>query len=262
MEHECGFTLFLRERGRLSPTPEANMLYAEVQRVFVGIDKIEQAASDIRLLKRGQLSVAAMPALALRYLPGIIADFSRTHPNVRIVLQSHTSRSVADHVADQQVDIGLGALCVENPGIRHGHLCRTPAVCVLPVGHRLAQRDVVHISDLRNEAFISLASEDHLRNTIDRAFEEAGVMRNIAIETHVGAMACVFVANGVGITVVDPFSASQFRSDEVCTRPLEPAIPFDIWILYPTARKLSQVALAFLDSFRSAVRALDLARLP
>jgi len=259
MEHECGFKLFLRERGRLAPTPEARMLYTEVQRVFVGIDKIEQAAADIRLFNRGQLSLAAMPALALRYLPGVIGEFSRSHPNIRIVLHSHTSRAVADHVANQQVDFGLGALYVDNPGIRHEHLCRTPAVCVLPVGHPLAERETVQIGDLRKEAFISLASEDHLRNAIDRAFEEGGVERNIEIETHIGSMACAFVANGVGVTVVDPFSAAQFRPDEVSVRPLMPTIPFDIWILYPTTRKLSQITLTFLETLRKAVRSLGLA---
>jgi len=260
MERECGFVLFLRKRGRLLPSPEARMLSAEIERVFVGIDRIEQAAADIRLLKRGQLSVAALPALALRFLPGVIADFSRAHPDVRIVLQSHTSRSVVDHVANQQVDLGLGALSVENPGVRYEYLCRTQAVCVLPVDHKLVKRDTISTSDLRNEPFISLASEDHLRNAIDLAFEQLSIVRKIEIETHIGAIACAFVANGAGVTIVDPFSAFQFRHDEVAVRPLDPTIPFDTWVLYPMGRELSQVAIAFVASLRDAVQRLGLSQ--
>lgn len=258
MERECGFPLFLRKRGRLSPSPEAKMLHAEIERVFVGIDRIEQAAADIRLLKRGQLSISALPAMALRFLPAVIAAFSHSHPDVRIVLHSHTSRSVVDHVANQQVDLGFGALSVDNPGVRFEYLCRTQAVCVLPIKHRLAARSVVRATDLRNEPFISLASEDHLRNTIDRLFDQLNIARQIEIETHIGATACAFVANGAGVTIVDPFSASQFRQDEVAVRPLEPVIPFDTWILYPAMRELSQVAIAFVTALRRAVECLDL----
>jgi len=118
---------------------------------------------------------------------------------------------------------------------------------------------MVHISDLRKEAFISLASEDHLRNAINRAFEEDGIERNIQIETHIGSMACALVANSVGVTVADPFSAAQVRPDEVSARPLIPTIPSDIWILYPTTRKLSQIMLTFLESLRKRVGLLGLA---
>src|SRR5471032_1489651 len=45
-----GFALSTRQQGRLMPTIEANVLYTEVERAFVGIDSITQAAQQIRAM--------------------------------------------------------------------------------------------------------------------------------------------------------------------------------------------------------------------
>lgn len=251
MERECGFALFLRKSGRLTPSPEARMLYAEVDRVFVGMDRITRVAADIRDLKRGQLTIAALPAMALRFLPAVITRFSRDRHALRITLQSRTSRNVAELVMDQQVDLGISAFPADHPGVRLENLYRTRAVCAMPVGHRLARRRIVRLADLRDEPFITLASDDVFRQSIDHMFGRLGIPRQIGIETHMGAVACAFVANGAGVAVVDPFSASQFRSDEIAVRPLEPLIPFDVWLLFPTSRELSQVTEAFVSALRN-----------
>ena len=247
------FMLFRRDGGRLRASTEAQMLYGDVERLFVGIEKVERAAADIRDLKRGQLSIVAMPALAQRLLPSIIAAFSRNHPDIRIVLQGRTSRNVAEIVTNQQADLGIAAWPIDHPNVRLEPLCQTHAVCAVPTGHRLANNRKIKIVDLRNEPFISLASEDHFRYAVERAFERLKVTRRIEIETHIGATACAFVANGAGVTIVDPFSASQFRSDEIAVRPLLPVIPFDAWLLFPTSRAASKVTTEFVSALTKAV---------
>src|SRR5437868_6942450 len=62
LEESVGFALFERVRGRLYPTAEAQVLYEEVQRSLVGVERIALAAQDIRELQRGSLQIAAAPA--------------------------------------------------------------------------------------------------------------------------------------------------------------------------------------------------------
>lgn len=255
LERECGFALFLRQHGRLYPSPEAVMLYSEVQRVFFGVDKVKIAADEIRLLKRGQLSVAALPAIGLQLLPDAVTSFSLQYPNVRIVLQTHTSQSVVDYVSDQQFHIGFAGLSVSVPSVRFEHLCRTQAVCVLPAGHELAAKEIITLQDLGRQKFISLASADDLRKSIDIAFERAGVEREISIETHMGAMACRFVAGGAGVSIVDIFSAKQFAPSQIEFRTLDVEIPYDIWIVYPLKREVSQLTGVFVDHVRRIIEA-------
>ena len=51
LEHALGFDLFIRARGSaLTVTPEAEYFFHEVERSFIGIDALKQAARDIRNL--------------------------------------------------------------------------------------------------------------------------------------------------------------------------------------------------------------------
>ena len=50
LETEIGFSLFTREKGRLFPTSDALLLYQEVERSFVGVERIAHAAQQIRSL--------------------------------------------------------------------------------------------------------------------------------------------------------------------------------------------------------------------
>jgi len=75
LEAELGFALFARIGRSLTPTPEADALYEEVRRSFVGLQEISRVADDIRQYRSGSLKIAAMPALGLQFLPpaGVLA---------------------------------------------------------------------------------------------------------------------------------------------------------------------------------------------
>src|SRR3546814_20950733 len=74
LEHQLGFQLFLRSRGSaLTVTPEADAFFYEVERSFSGIAALKRVAEDIRNMATGTLRIAALPALAVSFLPRVIA---------------------------------------------------------------------------------------------------------------------------------------------------------------------------------------------
>src|SRR5689334_3193463 len=86
MEINLGLSLFRRRKGGLQPTEEALALYAEVERSFVGVGKIERAAIRIRERQAGNLRVCAMPALMHSFLPYVVDQFLRDHSGVAVTL--------------------------------------------------------------------------------------------------------------------------------------------------------------------------------
>src|SRR3954465_9701281 len=105
---KAGFQLFKKSRQRLIPTPEAHMLYAEVQRVFESARGISLAARDIRELRNGRLKICALLAFGLTLLPSIVADFSRLHPTVSVSLDIRSSITVLQRASRNQIGIGIG----------------------------------------------------------------------------------------------------------------------------------------------------------
>jgi DNA-binding transcriptional LysR family regulator len=202
------------------PTAEALALFREVERSFVGLDRLSRAAADIRAHRAGTLRVAALPALANGFLPRFAGNFLMERPKLDLQLFGLTSPQVVDWVASGQCDVGFAADPIEQPMIEIDLMARVPAVAVLPAGHRLAKRRRLAIEDMRDESFVSLGAASLIRYRIDAAFMDRGVKRELRIETPLSEIACALVATGVGISIVDPFTASEFtrRGASSCDR--------------------------------------------
>ncbi len=254
-EEAAGFEVFTRERGRLMPTPEALMLYDEVERVFTGADEIVRAARDIQALKRGKLSVGVPMALACGFVQDVIARFLAPRPEVTVSLNARSSPRLLELTAARRMDLAVVGLMSEYPGVEIEPLRRLEGVCVLPPGHRLVGRDVVVPEDLHGEPFVSLSALDHSRPRIDLVFEQAGVRRNLRLDTPMGFAACAFVARGAGVSIVDPLSAEHYRPAGLMAKPFEPPIHFDLYLCFPAGRRPSQLAQSLTRAIRDAIEA-------
>ncbi|WP_246104920.1 LysR substrate-binding domain-containing protein [Rhodoligotrophos appendicifer] len=253
LARECGFDLFRRRSNRLFPTSEAMALFGEVERVFVGVEKVSRFAGDIRDMRFGQLSIASFPAITTRFLPKIIVRFRETYPGTAVSLVSRSSRALVDWIAAQRADIGIGLMTVEVADIEFQPLGSFDGVCVLPPGHPLTAKDVVHVHDLDGVPFIEIGADDRSRARVDRAFEGVRIHRNNIIEAQQSEAACAFVAAGAGVSVVEPFSASGFRDDEIVVRPFRPRVTFDLWLMLPTLRPRAQMTDVFVSTLRESL---------
>lgn len=234
-ERHCGFRLFERRGSKMAPTREAEALFAEVERMFVGVGQIARVVTALRDQSWGALSVAAFPAIARRVMPGILWSFCKDRPDTRFRIESMRSRSLIDAVAAQHVDIGFSFLPSDRPEVESTHLHRLRGLCILPARHHLAERAAIDAHDLANEDFISLGPQDHSRFIIDRIFDERRIPRRMRIEAGQSETAFSFVGAGAGVAVVDPISAYNNTNPDVIIRPFSPTVEFDIWLIRPKA---------------------------
>jgi DNA-binding transcriptional LysR family regulator len=256
LSDRCGFPLFVRRGSGLVPTPEARLMAVEVERTFSGIERIAEVAQALRESRWGQVTIAAFPALAMRFLPGALSPFLAERPDVRLSLFSRTSPRVGDLTANQQVDIGLSLLPVEHPYVRSEVVARFALVCAVPAGHPLTAKAVVQAEDLRDERFISLGREDRSRFVVDAAFR-GRVPQNIQIEAQMAESACAFVASGLGVAIVPPFATREYAEDRLIARPFEPRVMMDIWLHVPVSREPSMLTLEIAGLLRSSLAPFD-----
>lgn len=240
MERSCGFKLFERSGGKIVPTREAEALYTEVRKMFIGVDRIARVAAALREQSWGSLRIAAFPAIARRAVPEIILDFQRDHPQTRFHVQSMRSRSVIDAIAAQQFDIGVCSMPGDRPEIDSIYVQTMRAVCIVPSGHRLAKASMAHARDLAGERFVSLGSQDNSKSIVDRTFEQLNVSRDIQIESGQSETIYSFVAANAGVSVVDPLCAynSHALSDpRIKILRFSPLIEFGVWLIRPRSSR-------------------------
>ena len=248
LEYTLGFKLFVRARGSaLTVTPEAGYFFHEVERSFIGIDALKQTASDIRNLSTGNLHVASLPALSFSFLPRVIREFRKDHPGVSIRLYTHASSTVRQLVANQQFDVGLATRAHDIPGVSSSTFLRSVGACILPPGHRMASKAFIEPADLAGEPFISLLHGDQTRRRIDRIFEDAGIDRDLVVETQYAITHCSLVTQGVGCSIVNPATTIDFVSQGLVVLPFKPRIEFEYMLYTPSLRPRSQTALRFVE---------------
>lgn len=247
-ERGAGLTLFTRDKGRLSPTSEARLLYEEVERIFQGAGRVRQAAEEIRSLQRGSLAVGVMPALSVGFVQEVLARLKVRQPGVSVYVHGRETPKLMEQLVTQQIELFCSVVHVEHPEVRMELLCKVPLVCILPPGHRLAGRREIACKDLAGERFASFRHDSIVRRRIDQAFEDAKVKRTIALEAPMAPSICAFVARGLGVSVVNPLYVGAF-APALVVRPFRPRIDSSIFLATRRGR-LSMLGEAFAQAAR------------
>uniref|UniRef100_UPI0038538074 LysR substrate-binding domain-containing protein n=1 Tax=Paenochrobactrum sp. BZR 201-1 TaxID=3378075 RepID=UPI0038538074 len=233
-ERAIKFKLFDKRGGKIHLTREAEILYAEVDRIFVNVDRIARVAAAIQENSWGALRVAAFPAIARCLMPETILEFQKDHVATRFHIQSMRSRSVVDAVAARHVDIGVSSMAGDRPEVESILVHTMRAICILPFHHPLAQRSCIRARDLEGEAFISLGQQDGSKSTVDRVFDQFSVNRKILLESGQSETVYSFVAAGAGVSVVDPlcvYNQRDMHGTQIAVRPFLPEVDFGLWII-------------------------------
>lgn len=252
LERTVGFPLFERIRGKLAITREGRLFHEVVERNFIGLDTLRQAALRIREVGEGTVRVASLAALGVGLVPRAVAKFLQHNPNVHLSLQVRTSSIVRDLVLSGQVDVGLAADEIDTSGL-HSSVFATPrAMCVLPKDHRLASRPVVRVADLHQEKFVALSPEDTVRQTLDRMLVANGIEPHIVVDTPFSATVITLVAEGAGIGIANPLSIDPAMRSQIAIVPFEPQLNFRALILRPPGASPSRLVSAFIATLYDA----------
>lgn len=249
LQATLGLNLFERHGMKLVPTNEGLTLYAEVERSFVGLERIAQVARDVKERRAGVLRIAAMPALMNGFLPRFAGGFLRERPKMDLSLHGIGSHLVLEQVLSGEHELGFAMGPLEHTGLIAHPMPAARMQAALPEGHRLAQKDVIHISDLKGEDFVTLDGGGRSRMRIDRLLELHNVRPVLRAETRLSGIVCGLVASGLGISVCDPYTLREFESRGVVVRPFEPVVEFEFAAVRSAQRSFPAIAQALLDAF-------------
>lgn len=249
LQDALGLKLLEKKGTKLVPTAEGTALYAEVERSFIGLDRITQAADDIRIRRTGAIRIAALPALANGFMPRFAGRFMSSRPHLDLSFYGVISPLVVDWVASRQCDFGFVEMPIAHPDLPSIAMPKLKRVAVMPCGHKLSKKKVVTPEDMAGENFVSLKLGSNSRFAIDRVFSERHVERNLRIETHLSEIMCGIVSSGYGLAICDPFTAVEFSQRNVVLRPFKPDIPFEFGVLLPSGENLERVAQDYVNEF-------------
>ncbi len=259
LESLLGYTLFERIQGRLRANARALALWDEVQRSWQGLERVVDRAVALGRSDAAQLSVLCLPALAHALLPGAAARLLQASPHARLSVTPQESPLLEEWMSAQRFDLGLGEQTATPPGTQAEVLLTLDEVAVLPAEHALAMRPVLGLGDFAGLPFVSLSADDPYRRQIDALFAQAGVQRQLRLETHSAVAVCAMVQQGLGVAIVNPLTALaavQGSGGALVLRRLAFSVPFSVSVVRPLFRAPLPEVAPMLGALRLETRAL------
>lgn len=257
LERCVGFSLFSRRKGGIEPTAEALAMLQVVESSYQGLERIQRSADRIRSGLEGSVRVASIPALSTGFTQRVFADFLHGDRSISIALETYNSAEVVDLVSGGFCDIGFAMTPVAGPGIRILKVVNVPCVAILPPGHPLLARERLTLDDFAGLNFISLGDNTTTRSKINAAFNAANVERRLEIETRWSASICGFVAQGFGVSIIEPFTASALHGMGFEVRPLAETIAFSFAAIFSRHKAPSMLATEFAEMLTERAAALS-----
>ncbi len=241
LEANLGFKLFDRLKGRLEPTTSAVQFARIVEQNFLGLERIEHAAEKIRDGVPQPVTIACLPALSTSILPKVALRLKESNHDLRLLIDTATVEETIERLQNHSVDLALTLTFPPILGIEAEVVFRVEHVCVLPKGHRLAQKEAVSPADFRNETIVGWSAAGPLSFEKEAAiFTDYISSKDILVTTHTSHTRYAMVAAGLGISIAEPFAAGPWLNNGVVLRPFKPKLELSYSLCYPTGRIRSE----------------------
>lgn len=248
-QSRLGFPLFSLVKGRLVPTDEAHFLYRDAHDLWERVGTFQRTVANMRSQSNGCIKLGVLPSLALSVTPETVSKFRSIAPRVNIEISAIHHDSFWDALASRECDLVIGHDLLHQPELRRVGL-GTGTVGVLFRQDLLPEAtDHVDLDALENYDIINFTPSVAIGSLIGAA--AAGRNREIVVRSVY--IAAALAREGVGIAVVDEFTARGVAGRDLRFLPLYPAVTFKLEALHMAAHPLSRQASLFLKVMRKIV---------
>lgn len=254
LQHQLKLELFERVGNRLQPTPAAYSLLVEVERSFVGLERIATVAAELRRQRTSNLRISGMPALTNGFLTRVTGDFVMKHPELHVSLSGMLTSMVMEAVMNNQCDVGFIEGDTPTYSLRTIDMPPASRVAIYPLGHRFEKLSTVHIHDFEGEDFVFLKRNFLAISPVASLFIDHGISVQSRAESPLSEIVCGLVASGLGVSIVDSMTAAQYKGKGIDVRPIVPYLPFTFKAVIPTNESPLRLVLEYIDYVAEAVR--------
>ncbi|MBF8222477.1 LysR family transcriptional regulator [Halomonas sp. 328] len=239
LEARLGQALFEKGNGKALLTPFGQWCEPRFRELVAHHDRLCQAALALASQQRGRVDIAAVPSVASRLMPSLLASFVRDHPGIEISLQDNHSEGVNQMVLKGEVELGITSLWLPDEALHFTPLLGDEVGVVCRDDHPLARHESLH--------WQALAGHPLIRNGTSRLLEGSPAAELLGRSTlYISNMISLtaMLEAGIGITTL-PRLAFQEEHERLRFVPLaEPRLERRIGLLRRSRQSLSPAAEA------------------
>jgi DNA-binding transcriptional LysR family regulator len=249
--------LIERSKKKFRLTREGEILYEYAKQVINLYDSLYNKLQEVRDVVCGTIRVSTIYSIGLHDLPPYLKKFLKSYQTVNVHVEYRRSNQVYEDILGNADDLGLVAYPVKDPKLEVVPLRKDKLVLICHPKHPLAKNDNVSLKDLAGQRFVAFEPDIPTRKAIDKAFKDAGVEVQTAMEFDNIETVKRAVEIDAGISIVPASTVAQ----EVAKHTLE-AVELDngslsrpLAVIYKKNKVLSPAMKQFIATLKGEAAA-------
>ena len=246
-EHKLKLKLFVRHARRLSPTPEADILFKHAADVNQQISKFNNIAQNLVSDPSSTINVGCTPSLGLGLLPSLLNQYLKIHPGTKFNIVNLQSLDLEDQLKELTFDMVICFNPNDSDLFKKTILYSGKLVLIAPKDNA-PKESIFKLARIQNEPFIKIKNlkTNASQNNLDDVLKKEGIAVNWIAETETIQVAKAMVEKGSGYAIIDDFSASIY-GNKISIHDIDPGIGYQICMISNKEKPLSVSAQSFIN---------------
>ncbi len=263
LEDRLGVQLFLREKGRVTPTPAGSDFYQHGIEVLRAHSSALQSAAAYTQGLTGEITVGLMPTATRRALAPALARFMKEHPNTMVRVVEGFSGLLTQQVQAGELDFSVVPACEDIPGVKQRLMLRTQEILVTGPDSGLPHRCPVELSELEPLSLVMPSKRNTRRHSLETyiASNDIKLERMIQLDSIFGSLDLVtkteWSAILPAVLMADVDNKYTSTSDFTLNPIVNPTMWLDLVVIEPASKAMSPEAEAFLGILEEELRQLE-----
>ncbi|MCC6194036.1 MAG: LysR family transcriptional regulator [Burkholderiales bacterium] len=248
LEQALGFRLFERTTRKVELNAMGRAFLPRARHVLGELESALLGMADLSERIHGLVTVACIPSAVDKFVAGVVRDFHRRFPRIRVRVLDQPATQVLLSVSRLEADFGINYLGTQEPDLAFEPLVDEPFVLACRRDHSLARRRRIAWAELAEQECVMLAPGSGNRMLINQGLAQVKARPRWSCEVqHVPALLSLIEA-GVGVGAVPRLAlAGGARATLVGVPLVDPVIVRRVGIVRLRGRPLGTAPQAFRD---------------
>ena len=178
LEKNLDISLINRENNKISLTENGKVFLQYSERILGLCEESCRALIDLKNGNRGNLRIGASQTIGTYLMPGVLALFAQSYPQIDLKVQVNSTRIVAKNIMNREIDLAIVGGDIPNElkkKLNVEDFVEDELSLILSKLHPFAKRKKISKDDLYHLNFITLNSNSTIRKFVDNILKENSI---------------------------------------------------------------------------------------
>ena len=201
LEEVAGMELFERIGKRVFLTEAGEIMLKLARQTLQSFKETDESLSSLKGLRGGRIAVAVV-STAEYFVPGLLAEFRKAQPDVKVRLVIDNRETVSRLMAQNEVDVAIMGRPPSDLDTEAVAFAPHPLVIIAAADHPLAAQERVSVEQLAQEYLIVRETGSGTRSAMEGFFADHGIVPRVALELSSNEAIKQAVVAGLGVSFI------------------------------------------------------------